>query len=101
MTCHYSALYIGNAGVRLSPAVILDLAQKNKKAQTWIAHAEHLRFDSNPRPKDAASMKSLPQYNIDPDQFWHDPYPDLKKMRETAPIAFVPELEGSFNCKAF
>ncbi|MDG2405623.1 MAG: hypothetical protein P8M25_11885 [Paracoccaceae bacterium] len=46
-------------------------------------------------------MNSLPQYNIDPDQFWHDPYPDLKKMRETAPIAFVPELEGSFNCKAF
>ena len=37
-------------------------------------------------------MNSLPQYNIDPDQFWHNPYPDLKRMRETAPISFVPEL---------
>ena len=37
-------------------------------------------------------MNHLPQYHINPDLFWHDPYPALKKLRETAPIAFVPEL---------
>lgn len=35
---------------------------------------------------------AAPIYNIDPDQFWHDPYPDLKKLRADAPVAFVPEL---------
>ena len=37
-------------------------------------------------------MNHLPQYHINPDLFWHDPYPALKKLRETAPIAFGPEL---------
>ena len=37
-------------------------------------------------------MNHLPQYHINPNLFWHDPYPTLKKLRETAPIAFVPEL---------
>lgn len=33
-----------------------------------------------------------PTYNIDLNQFWHDPYPDLKALRSDAPVAFVPEL---------
>lgn len=33
-----------------------------------------------------------PVYNIKPDDFWQDPYPDLKVLRQTAPVAFVPEL---------
>ena len=31
-------------------------------------------------------------YNISPDDFWRDPYPDLKTLRQNAPIAFVPQL---------
>ncbi len=37
-------------------------------------------------------MPAAPHYNIDPAAFWDDPYPDLKKMREETPIAFVPQL---------
>ena len=33
-----------------------------------------------------------PVYNISPDDFWRDPYPDLKTLRQNAPIAFVPQL---------
>jgi cytochrome P450 len=33
-----------------------------------------------------------PVYNISPDDFWRDPYPDLKTLRQIAPIAFVPQL---------
>lgn len=33
-----------------------------------------------------------PIYNIIPDEFWRDPYPDLKTLRQTAPVAFVPQL---------
>ena len=33
-----------------------------------------------------------PVYNISPDDFWRDPYPDLKTLRHNAPIAFVPQL---------
>jgi len=35
-----------------------------------------------------------PIYNINPDDFWRDPYPDLKTLRLNAPVAFVPELEA-------
>lgn len=37
-------------------------------------------------------MSNAPIYDIDPKAFWADPYPDLARMRETAPIAFVPQL---------
>ncbi len=37
-------------------------------------------------------MSDAPIYEIDPVAFWADPYPDLKRMRETAPIAYVPQL---------
>ncbi len=37
-------------------------------------------------------MSDAPVYDIDPDAFWADPYPDLKRMRAEAPIAFVPQL---------
>ena len=33
-----------------------------------------------------------PVYNIDPQAFWEDPYPDLKTLRQANPVAFVPEL---------
>ena len=33
-----------------------------------------------------------PIYNIDLNQFWINPYPDLKIMRNELPICFVPEL---------
>ena len=33
-----------------------------------------------------------PVYNIRPDDFWRDPYPDLKRLRQIAPVAFVPQL---------
>lgn len=37
-------------------------------------------------------MSDAPVYEIDPQEFWHDPYPDLKLMRAEAPIAYVPQL---------
>ena len=33
-----------------------------------------------------------PVYNISPGDFWRDPYPDLKRLRQNAPVAFVPQL---------
>lgn len=33
-----------------------------------------------------------PDFDIDPATFWADPYPDLARMRATAPICFVPQL---------
>jgi cytochrome P450 len=37
-------------------------------------------------------MSNAPVFEIDPDRFRRDPYPDLAAMRATAPIAFVPQL---------
>src|ERR1700692_4840917 len=37
-------------------------------------------------------MSNAPHYEIDVQQFWADPYPDLARMRKEAPIAFVPQL---------
>ncbi len=37
-------------------------------------------------------MSNAPHYNIDPKTFWDDPYPDLKVMRRTMPVAYVPQL---------
>ena len=39
-------------------------------------------------------MSQAPIYHIDPHAFWQDPYPTLQTMRETCPIAFVPELNA-------
>ncbi len=33
-------------------------------------------------------------YNINPEKFWTDPYPDLEIMRREKPIAYVPELNA-------
>ncbi|MBI5265471.1 MAG: cytochrome P450 [Bradyrhizobium sp.] len=37
-------------------------------------------------------MSNAPRYEIDVPKFWADPYPDLARMRQQAPIAFVPQL---------
>jgi cytochrome P450 len=37
-------------------------------------------------------MSDAPVYNIDPEAFWTDPYPDLARMRAECPVAFVPQL---------
>ena len=37
-------------------------------------------------------MSNAPVYEIDPETFWNDPYPDLKVMRETMPVVYVPQL---------
>ena len=37
-------------------------------------------------------MSTAPAYDIDPQHFWADPYPDLARMRAEAPIAFIPQL---------
>lgn len=37
-------------------------------------------------------MSNAPVYEIDPIAFWKDPYPDLKRMRAEAPVAYVPQL---------
>ncbi|MDA8746665.1 cytochrome P450 [Litoreibacter sp.] len=40
-------------------------------------------------------MSTAPIYNIDLTAFWKDPYPDLKRMRADAPIAYVPQLNAT------
>lgn len=37
-------------------------------------------------------MSTAPTYDIDPQAFWADPYPDLARMRAGAPIAYLPQL---------
>src|SRR5437762_3668312 len=37
-------------------------------------------------------MSSAPQFAIDPQDFWRDPYPTFARMRRAAPICFVPQL---------
>ncbi len=37
-------------------------------------------------------MSTAPHFDIDPQQFWADPYPALASMRAEAPIAYVPQL---------
>ena len=44
-------------------------------------------------------MSSAPVYNINISEFKRDPYPDLKNMRHTTPIAFVPELNATLFTK--
>ena len=44
-------------------------------------------------------MSSAPRFDIDPDSFWHDPYPALAQMRRQAPIAFVPQLNATLMVK--
>ncbi|MEO0910861.1 MAG: cytochrome P450, partial [Pseudomonadota bacterium] len=44
-------------------------------------------------------MSNAPVYEIDPQKFWRDPYPDLKSMRENAPIAYVPQLDATLLTK--
>ncbi|MEC7211485.1 MAG: cytochrome P450 [Pseudomonadota bacterium] len=39
-------------------------------------------------------MTAAPHFDIDMAALWHDPYPQLAKLREAAPIAFVPQLDG-------
>lgn len=37
-------------------------------------------------------MSNAPVYEIDPAEFWKDPYPDLARMRAQCPVAYVPQL---------
>ena len=37
-------------------------------------------------------MSDAPVFDVDPQAFWADPYPALKRMRAEAPIAYVPQL---------
>lgn len=37
-------------------------------------------------------MQPAPRYDIDPAAFWDDPYPDYARLRQEAPVAFVPQL---------
>ena len=39
-------------------------------------------------------MTRPPVYDIDPQAFWDDPYPDLAKMRRDCPVAYVPQLDA-------
>ena len=44
-------------------------------------------------------MSNAPIYNLDVSVFKQDPYPDLKVMRDVAPICFVPELDATLFTK--
>ncbi len=40
-----------------------------------------------------------PIFEIDPKNFWQNPYPALAKMRKTSPICFVPQLNATLFTK--
>src|SRR6476469_7536848 len=40
-------------------------------------------------------MSSAPQFPIDAQEFWRDPYPTFARMRREAPICFVPQLNST------
>lgn len=44
-------------------------------------------------------MSTAPRIDIDPSAFWHDPYPELARMRREAPIAYVPQLGSTLLCR--
>ncbi|WP_282608646.1 cytochrome P450 [Pelagibius sp. Alg239-R121] len=44
-------------------------------------------------------MSDAPVYEIDLQDFWQDPYPDLKVMRADCPIARVPQLGATLFTK--
>ncbi len=44
-------------------------------------------------------MSTAPHFEIDPAAFWSDPYPDLARMRQEAPIAYVPQLGATVFTK--
>ena len=35
------------------------------------------------------------EYTIDPQRFWHDPYPDLAVMQALASVVYVPQLDAA------
>ena len=47
---------------------------------------------TQPVVRDTLTVSTAPAFDIDVDDFWADPYPTLARMREEAPIAFVPQL---------
>jgi cytochrome P450 len=40
-------------------------------------------------------MSNAPHFEINLDEFWHDPYPVHARLRAEVPIAFVPQLKGT------
>lgn len=40
-------------------------------------------------------MRNAPTYELDLNGFWRDPYPDLKRMRDDFPVAYVPQLDAA------
>ena len=40
-------------------------------------------------------MSNAPVYEIEPEKFWADPYPDFAKMQAASPIAYVPQLDAT------
>jgi cytochrome P450 len=38
---------------------------------------------------------NAPEFEIDLEEFWKDPYPSLARMRKQAPICFVPQLNAT------
>ncbi len=43
-------------------------------------------------------MKDKPIHNIDFFNFKHNPYPDLKEMRSSNPICYVPQVKATMIC---
>jgi len=44
-------------------------------------------------------LSTAPRIDIDVAAFWHDPYPTLARLRQDAPIAFVPQLGSTLLCR--
>jgi cytochrome P450 len=43
-------------------------------------------------------LSTAPRIDIDLAAFWSDPYPALARLRQEAPIAFVPQLGATLLC---
>lgn len=40
-------------------------------------------------------MSNAPVVELDLEQFWHDPYPVLARMRAQTPVAYVPQMDAT------
>src|SRR5262249_24147663 len=52
----------------------------------------------SPERPEGNAVSTAPRIDIDPADFWTDPYPMLARFRKEAPIVFVPQLSSTLLC---
>jgi cytochrome P450 len=58
----------------------------------WI---DRLRKRTSTNLHRSPHMRNAPRISIDHASFWRDPYPTFERLHKEAPIAYIPELNGT------